>query len=100
MPGCGTHEYRNISKMRVDAILSEAVSQGAVISGSNPWEIVSPLHGIVLRGQWDETTMILAISVVDTSWYVPCEMVWSTIDTMLCGFIEQTKDMEGVVDVG
>ncbi len=100
MQGCGTREYRNISKTRIDKLLTEAVSQGAVITGSNPWDIETRLHGIVLRGRWDETEKTLAISVVDVKWYVPCETVWSNIDVMLHDFIEQKKNMEGVMDFG
>jgi hypothetical protein len=65
MPGCGTREYRNICKTWIDKLLTEAVSQGAVITGFNPWVIEARLHGIVLQGRWDETMMTLAISVVD-----------------------------------
>ena len=92
MPKRTTHVYRNISKTRIDKLLAEAVSQGAVITGSNPWGIETRLHGVVLRGQWDETAMTLSLSVVDVNWYVPHETVWRNINTLLLGFMEQKKN--------
>lgn len=100
MPGCGTREYRNISKTKIDKMLADAASQGAVITGYNPWDIEARLHGIVLQGRWNETEMTLAISVVDVNWYVPCETIWSNIDAILHGFIEKKKNMEGAMDFG
>jgi hypothetical protein len=52
MPGCGTHEYGNISKIKIDTMLADAAAQGAVITGTNPWRIQTPLHGIILHGKW------------------------------------------------
>src|ERR1700690_2009335 len=100
MPAFGTREYGDIGKTRIDMMLAEAILRGATITGSNPWDIDTRLHGAVLRVRWDEYKMTLAISVVDINWYVPSETAWNTIDNMLYGFIEQTKDMEGVADVG
>jgi hypothetical protein len=100
MPSCGTREYGDISKQRIDMMLSEAVSQGAVITGSNPWDIDTRLHGTVLRVRWDETKMTMAISVVRANWYIQCEMVWSNIDTLLYGFIRQEKDVKRAIDFG
>ena len=100
MPGYGTREYRNISKTRIDKMLTEAVSQGAVITGANPWDIVTHFHGIVLRAKWNEPEMALAISLLDVNWYVPRDTIWSNIDTMLNGFIGQKKNVEGAMDIG
>lgn len=94
MPACGTREYRGIGKTRIERMLAEAVLQGAVITGTNPWDIDTRLHGGVLSVRWDEHTMILAISVVNINWYIPRETVWNTIDTMLYGFMRQQKEME------
>ena len=100
MPSCSTREYGNINKARIDLILSEAVSHGAVITGSNPWNIDTRLHGAVLRVRWDETSMTMAIGLVRVNWYVPCETVWSNIDTLLYGFLRQEKDLRSATDYG
>jgi hypothetical protein len=94
--GMRTREYRNISKTMIDKILTEAVSQGAIVTGFNPWDINTRLHGTVLRVRWDEPEMTLAISVVAINWYIPRKTVWSMIDTSLKGFIRQKKDMEAI----
>jgi hypothetical protein len=100
MPGCGTRIYRDISKTRIDKLLTETISQGGVITGSNPWYIETRLHGIILQGTWYEAEMTLSIRVAAANWYVPCEMVWNNIDTMLHGFLQQEKKMEGALDFG
>lgn len=100
MPGCGTREYRNISKMNIDKMLAYAVSQGAVISGVNPWNIQTGLHGIILEGKWNKDSTSLSVSVVDVNWYVPCKTVWGNIDAMLSNPVEQKNNMEGAMDIG
>ncbi len=100
MPGCGTRKYRNINKMRVDRMLADAASQGAVITGVNPWNIQTRLHGITLQGKWNEADTSLSVSVVDVNWYVPCETVWENIDAMLHSPVEQKNNMEGAMDIG
>jgi hypothetical protein len=81
-------------------MLSEAILQGAIITGSNPWNIDTRLHGTVLRVQWDETNMTMAISVVRANWYIQRETVWSTIDSLLHSFKRQKNDLEGAMDFG
>ena len=90
MPGHGMRTYKNVSKTMLDTLLKDAVSNGAVVKGSNPWDIeASHYHGIMLRGHWDEGEMTLAISVLNVNWYVPKETVWKHIDEMLHGKIQQ-----------
>lgn len=98
VPKCGTRTYREISKTRIDTILSEAVSQGAIIKGSNPWNIDTRMHGTLLRVAWHETERTMAVTVENVEWYIPCDMVWSTIDTLMTGFIPQKKEMEGAFE--
>ncbi len=100
MPGRGSREYSNISKKGIDMILSEAVSRGAIITGTNPWNIDTRFHGTVLRLWWNETNMTMAISVVSVNWYIRRETVWSAIDTQLHGFIRQKKGAENAIDFG
>lgn len=100
MPGCGTREYGNISKLKIDKMLADAASQGAVITGANPWSIQTRLHGIIVHGRWDEARTSLAVSVVAVNWYVPCETVWENIDALLHGPVERKNDMAGAMDFG
>lgn len=100
MTKCGTRTYREISKSRIDAILSEAVSRGAIIKGSNPWNIDTRLHGTVLRVAWQETERTLAITLEKVEWYIPRETVWRTIDTLMNGFISQKKEKERAFEYG
>lgn len=100
MPECGVREYRDINKKKLGMILSEAASQGAIITGSNPWDIDTRLHGTVLRVKWDETKMTLSIRVVRANWYIQCETVLNKIDTLLYGLNRQEKDMKGAMDFG
>jgi hypothetical protein len=95
LPKCGTRTYKEVSKTRIDTILSEAVSQGAIIKGSNPWNIDTRMHGAVLHISWHETERTMAVTVENVVWYIPCETVWSTIDTLMNGFNAQQKEMKG-----
>jgi hypothetical protein len=98
MPAYGTREYSDISKTWVERMLTAAVSRGAVVTGSNPWDIDTRLHGAVLRVRWDETKMTMGISIVRVNWYVQHETVWSNIDALLYGFIRQEKGQKSPVD--
>jgi hypothetical protein len=100
MQKCSTREYRNISKIKIDMIITEAVSQGAIIAGSNPWTVDTSLHGTVLRVTWDEKNMTMAVTVVRANWYIQCEMVWKHIDALLHGPVEQRENLEGVIGFG
>ena len=100
MPGCGTREYRNISKMTIDKMLADAASQGAVITGVNPWNIQTRLHGITLQGRWNEADTSLSVSVIDVNWYVPCTAVWENIDTLLAGPVEQKNNRVEAMEIG
>jgi hypothetical protein len=83
MPDTGTHNYDSIKRSQVDEIFNALISHGSRVSGNNPWEIDTDKHGVRLRGEWDETTLVLSITVLDAAWYVPREAVWGKIDSLI-----------------
>lgn len=84
MPDYGTHNYENISRIKVNAILDELISHGFLVTGNNPWIIDTKKHGVLLKGEWNEATLALAITVTDADWYVTRKAVWENIDSLMC----------------
>lgn len=39
MANCGTHYYGNITREKVDAIMTELKTNGATVAGDNPWDV-------------------------------------------------------------
>jgi hypothetical protein len=37
----------------------------------------------MLRGEWDEAALTLTLTVIDASWYVPCETAWKNINALM-----------------
>ncbi len=85
MPDYGTHSYGNISKTRVDTILDALIARGSLITGKNPWLVDTKKHGVLLKGEWSEATLTLAITVTDADWYVTRSAVWEYIDSLMSG---------------
>jgi len=83
MAGFCSRKYVNIDKGKIDTMLNILCSYGAEITGSNPWEIETYQHGVVLRAEWNETALTLSISVTGRNWYVPNETIWSNIDSLI-----------------
>jgi hypothetical protein len=83
MAGCGTHHYDNISRAKIEIMLHALISRGCIITGHNPWDVVTRQHGVMLRGEWDEAALTLAVTVTDASWYVPCETAWKNINALM-----------------
>jgi hypothetical protein len=79
----GTHNYDGISREKVEAILGELTAHGSTVTGNNPWAIETQNHGVMLRGEWDEATSTLAITVTGADWYVPHMAVWEKIDSLM-----------------
>ncbi len=79
----GTHNYRNISRENVDAILDALAAHGSQITGTNPWAVDTRKHGVKLKGEWNEETLTLAITVTDAGWYVSDKAVWENIDSLM-----------------
>lgn len=83
MAGCGTHNYDNISRQEVDAILEALQDDGATITGDNPWDVETVKHRIKLRGVWKEESLTLAVTVTDHNSFIPCFMIWANIDALM-----------------
>lgn len=85
MPDYGTHNYGNISRTRVEAILDALIAHGSLVTGKNPWIIDTKKHGVLLKGEWSEATLTLSITVMDADWYVTRNAVWEYIDSLMGG---------------
>ncbi|MGD0281422.1 MAG: hypothetical protein ABSB95_03570 [Dissulfurispiraceae bacterium] len=83
MGECGTRCYANITKKKVDAIISELQNSGAVVSGTNPWVVGTNQSGVKLSVVWTESNLTLAATVMDAAWYVPRAIVWDKIDELM-----------------
>lgn len=83
MSDYGTHTYSDISRAKVDAILDVLTSNGSLITGSNPWIVDTKNHGVLLKGEWNERTSTLDITVTDAAWYVTSKAVWENIDSLM-----------------
>ncbi len=79
----GTHNYDGISREKVEAILGELTARGAAVTGNNPWAVETQKHGVLLRGEWNEATLTLAITITGADWYVPRKAAWETIDSLM-----------------
>jgi len=84
MPVLCTRNYVNISKGKIDMMFKILFSHGALIGGTNPWNIVTHHHGVILRAEWDESALTLDVSIMGRNWYVPHEAIWKNIDELVC----------------
>lgn len=83
MKDIGTRKYDKIDQAKVNAILKALIDHGSRVLGNNPWDIDTQKHGVLLRGEWDEETSMLSITVADASWYVPRETIWENIESLM-----------------
>ncbi len=83
MPGSDTRSYADINKTKIDMMLRELHSNGSRITGCNPWDVETYQHGVRLSATWNETTSMLTIAVTHSNWYVPREIVWNHIDSLM-----------------
>ena len=83
MPDIGTRDYDNIKRSQVDEIFDALIAHGSNVTGNNPWDIDTHKHGVRLKGEWNEATLVLSITVLDAAWYVPREAVWDNIDSLI-----------------
>lgn len=81
---CGDRLYSGVTKERLDAILARLVQEGAEITGSNPYRVVTNHYGVVLNGTWDGSGELLRIEVVES--LAPCPDVWNGIDERILQF--------------
>ncbi len=83
MKGSDSRSYADINKTKIDMMLKELQSNGSRVTGCNPWDIETYRHGVSLRATWNETTSMLTITVTHSNWYVPRDMVWNNIDSLM-----------------
>jgi hypothetical protein len=83
MPGCGTHNYTNINRAKIESMLDELIARGCIIAGHNPWDVTTHHHGITLRAEWNEVASTLTVSITRRNWYVPYETIWSNVDSLM-----------------
>lgn len=79
----GTQNYEGIDRNNVDTILKGLITHGSSVTGNNPWTIDTKKHGVMLRGEWNEATSVLTITVTHADWYVPRKAVWESIDSLM-----------------
>ena len=78
-----TRNYVNISKDKIDNMFDVLLSYGAVITGSNPWDIETCHHGVILKAEWNEAASTLTVSITGRNWYVPHDTIWSNVDSRM-----------------
>lgn len=83
MTDYGARNYDGIDRNKVDTILKGLISHGSAVIGNNPWTIDTRKHGVMLRGEWNEATSVLTITVTKADWYVPRKAVWENIDALM-----------------
>ena len=83
MLGCGTRNYNNIGRAKIESMLNELIARGCIITGHNPWDVTTHHHGILLRAEWNEAASVLILSITRSNWYVPHETIWSNVDSLM-----------------
>ena len=79
----GTHFYENITRAKVETIITALADHGSSVTGNNPWSIDTKKHGVRLQGEWNEEASILEITVTHADWYVPSKTLWENIDSLM-----------------
>jgi hypothetical protein len=83
MPESGTRHFTGITRLKIDMMFKALATHGAAITGSNPWDIDTHKHGVILRAEWNEAASILALSVANRSWYVSSAKVWDHVEPLM-----------------
>ena len=76
---CEEQRFSKITKSKIQLILNTLRSNGAEVTGSNPWQVDTNKHGVILQGNWDEEKASLLVTVLDKSFFVPCSKIWDAI---------------------
>ncbi len=82
---CGARLYAGVDRHVVIAIIRNLLREGAVITGNNPWKVVTNNHGVELLGTWNEVLQALSLEITDSDFLVPCGAIWNEIEPMLLG---------------
>jgi hypothetical protein len=78
-----TRIFENVDRSRVGVILKGLADNGSMVSGNNPWDVDTRKHGVCLRGEWNEETAKLAITITAADWYVPHGKIWESIYSLI-----------------
>lgn len=76
-------EYAEITAGRIEEIIKTLREHGVLVSGNNPWKIVTNEHGVHLTAAWSEQERVLTVAVTDKNWYVSDGAVWSRLDQLM-----------------
>ncbi len=79
----GERTFENIDKSRIEAILKGLIDHGSLVTGMNPWDVDTRNHGVLLRGEWNEESSKLTITVMDADWYVSRGKIWENIESLM-----------------
>jgi hypothetical protein len=83
MQGCGTRNYNNIGRAKIELMLNELITRGCIITGHNPWDVATHKHGIIIRAEWSEEVSTLTVSITGRNWYIAHETIWSNVDSLM-----------------
>ncbi len=83
MRNCGARTFEKIDKSGVEGILKVLAEHGALVTGTNPWDVDTRNHGVLLRGEWNEDSSKLTITVTDADWYVPRKKIWENLESLM-----------------
>jgi hypothetical protein len=75
--------YPGITTALISTMVHDLAAGGFRVSGNNPWDIDTRLHGIKIRAEWQERSSVLSMTITDRNWYVSHDDVWSAIDTLM-----------------
>jgi hypothetical protein len=79
---CGARVFAGVNQAALDRIFQRLHDKGAEISGSNPWNVDTHDHGVILHGSWDGSGT-LTLAVTDSDLLAPCGAVWDALESML-----------------
>ena len=80
---CGRRSYGGYSQAKVDALIKAMRDSGWKVSGNNPYNIDSGMHGIQFRAAFDAEAGSISVEVTAKNWYVPCSRIWDALEDYL-----------------
>ena len=91
---CEKHTCKEINKTLMDAIIRRLRNNGAYVSDTAPWTVVTHRSGVVLQGSWDARKETLEIIILKKNFDISCEKIWETITSLINGIRTGTKDLD------
>ena len=85
---CGVQRYERVTPRVKDALLAKLRSEGMKVTGDNPWNIDTGIHGVKLRAVWDwRVDKLKLIVTTGKGFFVTCDRIWERIDPKVKGII-------------